>query len=46
MTKILDKSSFSQSHKVGNVGIIANFVFQHIGSFQLHLPQVMLINVK
>ena len=28
-------SSFSQSHKVGSVGIIANFVFPHISSFHL-----------
>ena len=32
-----DNSSFSQTHKVGNVGIIANFVFIYICSFLLYL---------
>ena len=39
-------SSFSQTHKVGNVGIIANFVFTHICSFLLYLDQLMWVNVK
>ena len=39
-------SSFSQIHKVGNVGIIANFIFPYISSFLLHLDQLMLVNVK
>ena len=30
-------SSFSQTYKVGNVGIIANFVFPYICSFHLYL---------
>ena len=39
-------SSFSQTHKVGNVGIIANFVFPYIFSFLLYLHQLMLVNVR
>ena len=39
-------SSFSQTHKVGNVGIIANFVFPYICGFLLYLHQLMLVNVK
>ena len=39
-------SSFSQIHKVGNIGFIANFVFSHITSFILYLHQLMLVNVK
>ena len=37
---------FSQTYKVGNVGIIANFVFPYICSFLLYLHQLMLVNVK
>ena len=39
-------SSFSQTHKVGNVGIIANSVFPYICSFFLYLHQLILVNVK
>ena len=39
-------SSFSQTHKVGNVGIIANFVFPYICSFLLCWHQLMLVNMK
>ena len=40
-------SSFSQTHKVGNVGIIANFVFPYIGNFLLYLHNyIILVNVK
>ena len=39
-------SSFSQRHKVGNVGINSNFVFPRIWSFLLYFDQVMLVNVK
>ena len=40
------QSSFSQTHKVDNVGIIANFVFSYICSFLLHLHQLIVINMK
>ena len=40
------QSSFSQTHKVGNVGIIANFVFLLIGSFLLYFYHLMHVNVK
>ena len=43
---ILNHISFSQSHKVGNVGIIDNFVFLYICSFLFHLQQMMSVNVK
>ena len=39
-------SCFSQSHKVGNVGIIANFVFTYICSFLLYLQQMISVNMK
>ena len=39
-------SSFSETHKVGNVGIVANFVFPYICSFHVYLYQLMLVNVK
>ena len=39
-------SSFSQTHKNGNVGIIANFVLPYICSFHFYLHQLMLVNVK
>ena len=37
---------FSQTHKMGNIGIIANFVFTEICSFLLYLHYMMLVNVK
>ena len=42
------RSSFSKTHKIGNIGIIANFVFLNICSFliQLYLQHVTLVNVK
>ena len=40
------QSSFSQLHKIGNVGIIANFVFPYVCSFLLYLHQLILINWK
>ena len=43
---IVSYSSFSQLHKIGNVGIIANFVFPYICSFLLYLHQLILINWK
>ena len=52
-TKNIDKipkniwqSSFSLTHKVGNVGIIANSAFTHIRSFLLYLYKLILVNVK
>ena len=43
---VMMNSSFSQTHKVGDVGIIANFVFPYICSFLFHLHQLILLNVK
>ena len=40
------QSSFSQTHKFGNVGIIANFVLPYVCSFLLYLRQQVLINGK
>ena len=40
------QSRFSETNKVSNVGIIANFVFPCICSFYLYLHQLMLANVK
>ena len=37
---------FSQTHKIGNIGIIANFVFPKICSFLLYSNYMMLVNVK
>ena len=37
---------FSQKHKIGNIGIIANFAFPYICSFLLNLQHMMLVNVK
>ena len=39
-------SSFSQTHKVGNNGINANFVSPYFCSFLHYLYLKMLINVK
>ena len=33
-------------HKIGNIGIIANFVFPYIGSFLPYLQHMMLVNMK
>ena len=41
-----DKLSFSQTQKIGNVGIITNFVFPYIYWFLLYLIIMMLVNVK
>ena len=37
---------FSQTHKIGNVGINADVIFPYISSFLLYLYQMMLVNVK
>ena len=39
-------SRFSQTHTVGNIAVIAIFVFPYICSFLLYLHQLMLVNVK
>ena len=44
LTHLNSHSSFSQTHKVGNVGIIANFVFANICCLLLSLHQLMLVN--
>ena len=43
---LLSHSCFSQSYKVDNCGIIANFVFPYICSFLLYFLQLFLVNVK
>ena len=37
---------FSQTHKIGNIGIIANYIYSHICSFLLYFDHMMLVNVK
>ena len=44
--RLILHSCFSQSHKIGNAGIIANFVFPYICNFRLYLQQMMSVNVK
>ena len=39
-------SSFSQTHKFANIGIIASFVLPHIWSFFLYLQKLMLVCVE
>ena len=40
--------SFSQTHKIGNIGIVCNFVlpYIYICSFLLYLQHMMLVNMK
>ena len=40
------RSGFSQTHKIGKIAIIANFVFPYICSFHHCLHHMMLINMK
>ena len=40
------QSCFSPSHKIGNVGIIANFIFPYICSFLLYFQQMMSVYSK
>ena len=40
------QSGFSQTHKIGNITIFANFVFPYICSFLLYLQHMMLVNMK
>ena len=42
----VDDSGFSQTHKIGNIGIIANFVFPEIRGFLLYLQYLLLVNIK
>ena len=37
----VNQSSFVQIHKIGNVGIIANFLFLYICNFLLYLHHLM-----
>ena len=39
-------SRFSQTHTIGNIAIIANFLSTYIYSFLLYLQHMMEINVK
>ena len=41
----LQHSGFSQTHKIGNIGIISNFLFPYICSFLLYLHHMMIVNV-
>ena len=38
-------SGFSQTHKIGNIAIIANFVFPQTSSFLLYLQRMLLLNM-
>ena len=40
------QSGFSQTHKIGNIGINSSFVFLHIWSFILWFYHMMLVNFK
>ena len=40
------QSGFSQTHKIGNIGIIANFEFPYVCSFLLSLQYMILVNMK
>ena len=42
----LNYTRFSQTHKVGNIGIIADFVFLRICSFLPYLHQLIVLNMK
>ena len=46
VSRYLDNSTFSHTHKVGYNGINANFVFPHTCSFLHYLYLKMLVNVK
>ena len=46
VTLKLSQSGFSQTLKIGNIGIIANFVFPYICSFLPYLHHIILVNVK
>ena len=37
---------FSQMYKIGNIAIIANFVFPYICSFLHYLHHIMIVNEK
>ena len=37
---------FSQTHKIGNIGIIANFVFTYICSSLPYLQYMVLVDIK
>ena len=40
------QSGFSQTHKIGNIGIIAKFEFPYFCSFLLSLQHMILVNMK
>ena len=44
--KINVYSSFSKTHNIGNIGIIANLIVPYICSFLLYLYYFTLVNVK
>ena len=37
---------FTNTHRIGNIGILANFLFRYICSFLLYFHIMMLVNVK
>ena len=42
---ISDQASFSQTHKIGIITVIANLVFLYICSFLLFSYKMMLVNI-
>ena len=44
--RITASAGSSQTDKIGNIGVIAKFVFLYISSFVLNLQHIMLVNVK
>ena len=42
----IGQSGFSQTHKIGNICIIANFVLPSIYSFLFYLHGMVLVNMK
>ena len=43
---LYNHSGFSQTHKIGNCGIITNFVFPYICNLLHYLHPMMLVNMK
>ena len=42
----INRSGFSWTHKIGNIGIYANHVFPYIYCFHPYLYHMLLVNVK
>ena len=43
---VLLHSGLSQTHKIGNIGVILYFVFPYICNFLLYLQHMILVNAK